>query len=1027
MRRDGTSHSITSRVRLCVLGLWLGGMASAFAQTNGTPWTSQFITNYVSPIVGGTPDTVAVWYGNRVAIVVDPQSSLPSPNFATMTNIAFAFDNLYTAYDQVTGQTPLTGNYLLNGKIRVEFTTYMPQGVAGTASDNSGYYGIAVGNGFMVNSHELYARYNQGITTMDQAMFYESQRDYWTPLFNTRIDYATLTQPPGRANPNSWGWWTVGFNNAMSVFMSQGVIAGVTNMYYFGKNAQQFAAGMTANLTTYTNNPGLYNFTNSWCTDWVPWSIPGNPTSVNDLMTATLIDMYNHYGGLLFLSNLYREIPRSAPVPGWPNDITTACNNFYAAASRAAGTNLISYFTNVLRWPITPGFDYQTVYPMVYWNGGVSTAWSNVNNWTGAAVVPNATNVIAFTGSSNTIVDLHGNQSIYMLTFDPLANATFTVGNSVVGTALTIASNGAILKLANNISIINQIITTPIVLAGDATFGNQSDWVQDSSELVISNTITGSNTIHIAGQQVGAGGGVVLLADNSATFKGRFQLDCSMLLVGNNNALGSATNAPTIINQGNLWFAGGITCPGSFIINGPYCDESSLNGCGISGNIQINSNFTWTVTTGGGNATALSGILSGPGNLLMTYGGVTLSGSSNNTLSGLIQFDTTSGNNLLTLNKSGGAIAVAGNLELDESAIAVCGNVNQFSTNSIVTVNGNAILQLNGKNQIIGGLTGTNGGFVADEINTTGATLTLNSSAGSTNIFAGILCNTTAANNGKLSLTKTGAGTQVLSGANIFSGGTSVNGGTLVVANATGSGLGTNLVTVNVGGTLAGNGSLSNSVIINGGTLAVGNPGATSGSMFNLLGAGSLKFTNNGVLSVNLFSGAGAGNNTNNAAAADRLNVPTAVFLTNTATLTVNNPKGMTAWAAGDQWKIANWSSVTGTFTNTNLPALPAGLGWNLSALYNAGVISIALVSPTRPAQILKAGLSGTNLVFNGTNLNGGTNFHFLVLTTTNLATPLTNWTVVGTNPFNADGSFSCTSGVSPARPTVFFNTKAVP
>ena len=281
------------RFSCCFFSLWLAGIAAAFAQTNGTPWTSQIITNYVSPIVGGTPDTVAVWYGNRVAIVVDPQSSLPSPNFATMTNIAFAFDNLYTAYDQVTGQTPLTGNYLLNGKIRVEFTTNMPSGVAGTASDNSGYYGIAVGNGFMTYSGELYARYNQGIQTVDQAMFYESQRDYWTPLFNTRIDYATLTQPPGRANPNSWGWWTVGFNNAMSIFMSQGVIAGVTNMYYYGQNAQQFAAGMMANLTTYTNNPQLYNFTNSWCSDWVPWSVPGNPTSVNDLMTATLIDLYN--------------------------------------------------------------------------------------------------------------------------------------------------------------------------------------------------------------------------------------------------------------------------------------------------------------------------------------------------------------------------------------------------------------------------------------------------------------------------------------------------------------------------------------------------------------------------------------------------------------------------------------------------------------------------------------------------------------------------------------------------------------
>ncbi len=220
---------------------------TAFAQ--GTPGTHETLTNYVSPIIGPTGDTVTVYFGNRVALVVDPQSSLPSPNQTTMNQIVSTLDNLYTAYDTVTGQTPL-GGYELDGKILVEFTTNMPSGVAGTAAGNSGHYGIAVGNGFLTNSGELYDRVNQGINTYDQVLFYESQRDYWGGVFNSRIDYATST------NPNSWGWWTVGFNNAMSIFMSQpGVILGVSDMYYYGENGQQFSAGMLANLTTYENNP----------------------------------------------------------------------------------------------------------------------------------------------------------------------------------------------------------------------------------------------------------------------------------------------------------------------------------------------------------------------------------------------------------------------------------------------------------------------------------------------------------------------------------------------------------------------------------------------------------------------------------------------------------------------------------------------------------------------------------------------------------------------------------------------------
>jgi len=99
-----------------------------------------------------------------------------------------------------------------------------------------------------------------------------------------------------------------------------------------------------------------------------------------------------------------------------------------------------------------------------------------------------------------------------------------------------------------------------------------------------------------------------------------------------------------------------------------------------------------------------------------------------------------------------------------------------------------------------------------------------------------------------------------------------------------------------------------------------------------------------------------------------------------------------------------------------------------LAGMTNSATVTASYtVLPGQPAKIQNASLIGTNLVFIGTNLNGGTNFHFLVLIATNLSTPLTNWTVVSTNSFQANGTFGCTNGVSSTRPAAFFQTKAVP
>ncbi len=62
---------------------------------------------------------------------------------------------------------------------------------------------------------------------------------------------------------------------------------------------------------------------------------------------------------------------------------------------------------------------------------------------------------------------------------------------------------------------------------------------------------------------------------------------------------------------------------------------------------------------------------------------------------------------------------------------------------------------------------------------------------------------------GSRSLTVNGPGTTILGGANTYSGGTTVASGTLYVDNATGSGTGSNGVTVNGGGVLGGNGAIA--------------------------------------------------------------------------------------------------------------------------------------------------------------------------------------------------------------------------
>jgi autotransporter-associated beta strand protein len=288
-----------------------------------------------------------------------------------------------------------------------------------------------------------------------------------------------------------------------------------------------------------------------------------------------------------------------------------------------------------------------------------------------------------------------------------------------------------------------------------------------------------------------------------------------------------------------------------------------------------------------------------------------------------------------------------------------------------------------------------------------------------------------------LNFVKTGSGTQILTGNNSATpGAVTVSAGVLEVDNSSGSsGLPTGPVTVAAGATLDGTGSVqtssTNNVTING-SLTVGDFGDTSGATFTLgnTGSGGLVVNTNASVNVNLYSGAGSGNNSGNPSAADVLVAQCPVTLSSGSILNVGNPNAMTDWAAGDQWTIANWSSPpTNTFTVLNLPVLPATLAWTLTNFYTNGIIAIvsSASGPTEPADILGFSLSGSNLVINGTNLNGGSSFHYLVLISTDLSLPVSQWASLATNGFNTDGTFSFTNPINASQPSTFYTVKAVP
>ncbi|MGH7953787.1 MAG: autotransporter-associated beta strand repeat-containing protein, partial [Limisphaerales bacterium] len=250
---------------------------------------------------------------------------------------------------------------------------------------------------------------------------------------------------------------------------------------------------------------------------------------------------------------------------------------------------------------------------------------------------------------------------------------------------------------------------------------------------------------------------------------------------------------------------------------------------------------------------------------------------------------------------------------------------------------------------------------------------------------------------GSGNLIKIADSTLVLSATNTYSGATVVSNGTVQVdGSIAGSGVDVE------GGTLAGTGSITAPVVINtGGALS---PGDNSIGVLSIANTLTLSGTN--MMDLDKTSG-----------------VLTSDLITNVTALTLGgmlqlNVTGDTALAVGDSFTLFSAGSITGSFSGI-IPAVPGdGLQWDTSEL-SSGILKVATAAAAGPT-IGGVAVSGGNVTFNitGGSVNAGATFY--VLTSTNVATPLSNWMPVTTNQLDSNGNFSFTNTVS-GQPQQFY------
>ena len=355
------------------------------------------------------------------------------------------------------------------------------------------------------------------------------------------------------------------------------------------------------------------------------------------------------------------------------------------------------------------------------WTNDVDGNWATGANWSSSPYYPQVSGDIATLGVGSAFRTVTLNTAVTVGTILFTNANSFHIANA--GNPLTFA--GAAGALVNVAAGSSNAISSAINLNTNLTIAAVS-----GTSVAITNAISnsgGARTLSVSGP-----GTVVLSGNNtygpSAGSLGTAFSGNGVLELGHNNALG----------------AGDVSMGSSGTIRA----RTSLT---LANNI-IDGAGTATVDNNGNNVT-LSGVISGAGALTKNGAGTLTLGAANS--------------------YAGNTTINAGTVVLGNAA-SIPGGTNQGN----LTLNADAMLNLNGKSPVLNGLNSATNTTVVDTLAGGAVTLTLGES-GAGGAFLGSLKNTS----GSVSVVKNGAGFQTLAGTNSYTGTTTINNGTLQIGN----------------------------------------------------------------------------------------------------------------------------------------------------------------------------------------------------------------------------------------------------
>jgi autotransporter-associated beta strand protein len=666
--------------------------------------------------------------------------------------------------------------------------------------------------------------------------------------------------------------------------------------------------------------------------------------------------------------------------------------------------------------------------------GAGTRTLSGTNTYIGGTFIDGGTLQIGAGGSTGTL----GSGAVVnntALSFN--RSNTIFVANAISGSGMLTATGGGsiILTGANSYGGTTTIDAGTDLQIGQGgstgTLGTGGVTNNGDLSFLRSDAITVSNIISGAGLVTKNGNGALTLSGTN-TYTGQTTVSAGTLIAATNGALGTTAVGTVVAPGATLALQGGITTAEAIALSG----SGVANGGAIRNIAGVNT-LTGAITlTGAAEIQADADRLNINGTVTGGIHNLTFdtAGASIITVNGAI-----SGSGALIKNGTGfltlsGANTLTGATTVNAGTLIASSLTSALSDTALLSVNAPGTVALNAA-ETVGGLAG-NGSVqlqVAPPVGTgTGRVLTI-ATAGGSNTFSGVISGTAAGNG----LTKTGAGTQILSGNNTYSGTTTISAGTLqvgaggdtgtlgtgavvnnaalvfdragfyVVANAIS---GTGALTVTGGDVLAltGTNSYSGTTTINaGGTLQVGAGGSTgtlgTGAVVN---NGELVFFRSGDITVaNLISGSGlfgtnvngtltlSGANTftgNTVVSAGKLNVTGSIASQN---VSINGSSILQVDGAA----ISDTATVTlfesGKLTLTGSETIGALIPNSATATVNLAGHHLTLAAQT-------AGL-GT------TSFNGSAGVDRLSVT---LAPTLANFTLVGVNFTNwTEGTDSVT------------------